>query len=200
MPVKSFSKVSKHIKEKKKGKINALHEHSRDAKRLQRASARDDKLAGKIAAREKANLPHCMCQRSLRSGLCLRFTAVQRISFLQSCLPESPEPLTPYSVSDIQELLQLFLARFDDELATLKSERRPGRPPVTREVAIKNQLDADKKEYDAGMWIPDLRDEETLFSLRNWQGEWAGLNIMKFVRVTKGGDVRESSFPPKGQS
>jgi translation machinery-associated protein 16 len=60
MPVKSFSKVTKHIKEKKKGKLTALHEHSRDARRLQRASARDDKLAYKVAAREKANLPHCM--------------------------------------------------------------------------------------------------------------------------------------------
>jgi translation machinery-associated protein 16 len=60
MPVKSFSKVAKHIKEKKKGKINALHENSRDARRLQRASARDDKLANKVAAREKANLPHRM--------------------------------------------------------------------------------------------------------------------------------------------
>lgn len=65
MPVKSLSKVTKHIKEKKKGKFNALHEHSRDTKRIQRASAREDKLATKISAREKANLPHR--KTSLRS-------------------------------------------------------------------------------------------------------------------------------------
>ena len=202
MPVKSFTKVSKHIKEKKKGKINALHEHSRDARRLQRASARDDKLAVKIAAREKANLPHRMYYFHLTSVPWIYANAflVQRISFLQSCLPSPPEPLTPYSISDIQSLLELFFARFDEDLAALKAERRPGRPPVTRETAIKNQLDADRKEYDSGLWIPDLRDEETLFSLRNWQGDWSGLNIMKFVRVTRSGDVRDSSFPPKGQS
>jgi translation machinery-associated protein 16 len=67
-------------------------------------------------------------------------------------------------------------------------------------VAIKQQLDADNKEYDAGLWIPDMRDEETLFSLRNWGGEWSGLNIMGFVRVSREGEIRASSFPPKGQS
>lgn len=61
-------------------------------------------------------------------------------------------------------------------------------------------MELDNREYDSGLWIPDLRDEETLFSLRNWQGEWSGLNTMGFVRVTRKGEVKESSFPPKGQS
>lgn len=125
---------------------------------------------------------------------------VQRITFLQSCLPPSPAALTPYDPPSIQTLLSLFLARFDDELATLKAERRPGRPPVTREVAITQQLEADAKEYVSGLWIPDLREEETLFTLRNWDGDWAGLNNMKFVRVMRDGEVRGSSFPPTGQS
>jgi translation machinery-associated protein 16 len=67
-------------------------------------------------------------------------------------------------------------------------------------VAITQQLEADTKEYDSGLWIPDLRDEETLFTLRNWEGDWSGLNNMKFVRVMRDGEVRASSFPPKGQS
>jgi translation machinery-associated protein 16 len=58
MPAKSFTKVQKHIT-KKKGKNAALHEHSRDSKRLQRASGRDTKLAKTIAVREKQNAPHC---------------------------------------------------------------------------------------------------------------------------------------------
>jgi len=125
---------------------------------------------------------------------------VQRISFLQSCLPTAPEPLTPYDTAAIQDLLSLFLARFDEELASIKAERRPGRPPVTREVAITQQLEADRKEYLSGLWIPDRRKEETLFPLRNWEGDWAGLNNMKFVRVMKGGEIKASSFPPTGQS
>jgi len=143
---------------------------------------RDSKIAGKIAQREKLNGPH-----------------LQRIAFLQECLPDEPKP-APYETSEIQELVDLFMKRFDDELATLKKERRPGRPPVTREMAIKQQLELDKKEYDSGMWIPDLRDDDTLFSLRNWTGEWSMLNTMKFVRLLKDGTLRESSFPPKGQS
>jgi translation machinery-associated protein 16 len=127
---------------------------------------------------------------------------VQRVAFFQSCLPTSDTTSkpTPYDTPSIQSLIALFLSRFDSELATLKAERRPGRPPATREVAIKQQLELDNREYDSGLWIPDLRDEETLFSLRNWQGEWSGLNTMGFVRVTRKGEVKESSFPPKGQS
>lgn len=41
---KSFSKVHKHIA-KKRGAIDALHENSRDAKRLRRAGIRDDRVA-----------------------------------------------------------------------------------------------------------------------------------------------------------
>jgi translation machinery-associated protein 16 len=122
---------------------------------------------------------------------------VQRIAFLQSCLPEKP---TPYDLPSIQSLIAIFLSRFDEEFASLKAERRPGRPPVTRETAIKQQLEFDRKEYDSGLWVPDMRDEETLFSLRNWGGEWSGLNMMKWIRITKTGNVKESSFPPKGQS
>lgn len=44
MPSKSFGKVQKQISKKRGGKPNALHQNSRDAKRLQRAGKRDDKL------------------------------------------------------------------------------------------------------------------------------------------------------------
>ncbi|KAI9661309.1 MAG: hypothetical protein M1821_009636 [Bathelium mastoideum] len=46
----SVAKVTKQINRKKPGKLGALHENSRDAKRLRRANARDDKL-NRVAAR-----------------------------------------------------------------------------------------------------------------------------------------------------
>ena len=58
MPSKSLSKVQKHIA-KKKGRNTVLHENSRDTHRLQRASARDDKLNRLAAVREKQNRPYC---------------------------------------------------------------------------------------------------------------------------------------------
>lgn len=44
MPSKSFGKVQKQISKKRGGKPTALHQNSRDAKRLQRAAKRDGKL------------------------------------------------------------------------------------------------------------------------------------------------------------
>lgn len=54
MPVKSLSKVQKHIS-KKKGASVALHEDSRDFKRLQRATARQEKVNKLVALRNKMN-------------------------------------------------------------------------------------------------------------------------------------------------
>jgi hypothetical protein len=97
MPVKSFSKVTKHIKEKKKGKINALHENSRDARRLQRASARDDKLAHKVAAREKANLPHCTLHILL---LCVLIADMKRST--KNSLPTVMCPLSAHTTHTLR--------------------------------------------------------------------------------------------------
>ena len=44
MPLKNLSKIQKKLS-KKKGKLNALHEESRNAKILRRASAREDRIA-----------------------------------------------------------------------------------------------------------------------------------------------------------
>jgi len=60
MPSNRLSKVQKHIN-KKKGKNVALHENSRDTRRLQSAAQRDDKLNRLAAVREKQNRPYRMC-------------------------------------------------------------------------------------------------------------------------------------------
>ena len=54
---KSLSKVYKKINKKKKN-INSLHENSRDAQTLRRASFRDGKLAKLASARAKINQHH----------------------------------------------------------------------------------------------------------------------------------------------
>lgn len=41
---RTFQKVHKHVS-KKKGAVEALHENSRDANRIRRAAARDDRVA-----------------------------------------------------------------------------------------------------------------------------------------------------------
>ena len=93
-----------------------------------------------------------------------------------------------------------YLQRDDEELAKLESDRRPGRPRSMREDLLRQQIVVEEREYDAGYWIPDMTDASNLELLREWNGEWASLSTLKFVRLAKNGAKHDSSFPPKGQS
>lgn len=68
---KSLYKVQKQISKKRGGKLNALHEDSRDAKRLRRASAREDRLARVAAEMSKARQGYCTYPRQDSSWMCL---------------------------------------------------------------------------------------------------------------------------------
>ena len=179
MPSK-LAKVQKHVSKKKGKKINSLHESSRDAQRLRRAGARDDRVARLTAVKDKANQQFLL-----------------RISYLQKNLPEILDPL---SVGEIQALISDYLDRNDEELDQLKTERRPGRPPGTRQTLLEEQRKMEQSEYESGFWLPNLQDEETLVKLDQWKGDWVSLGTMRFVRVDGSGSVKESQFPPRGAS
>ena len=93
-----------------------------------------------------------------------------------------------------------FIARSQPELTAIKSERRPGRPASKAEDRLQQRIDDEERELKSGFWVPDLRDEVTRDRLERWSGQWAGLNTLVFVRVVKGGGIKESKFPPKGLS
>lgn len=66
----SLEKTRKRIA-KKKGPIEAIHQYSRDSKRLGRAQARDEKLGKVAAAKKKSDRPWsmlnlCVAQISLK--------------------------------------------------------------------------------------------------------------------------------------
>lgn len=176
----SLNKVQKHVNKKKGHKSNALHENSRDAQRLRRAGARDERVAKVTATREKANRPW-----------------LERVEFFQSKLPETLHPL---ELEKIKELVEEFLSRHNEELAQLKAERRPGRPPSNRQTLLEQQIKQEALEYEGGFWMPNMQDEETLMNIEKWAGEWMALAPLRFVRVVKDGEVKESQFPPRGAS
>lgn len=180
MPSK-LSKVHKAIT-KKKGPTNikSLHENSRDARRLRKAGARDDRVNRVTHVREKANR-----------------VWIERVSFFQDSLPETLHPL---ALDEIRALVEEFLARHDEDLEVLKAERRSGRPASTRQTLLEQQRAMEGKEYESGFWMPNLGDEETIVKLDAWKGGWVDLGVMRFVRVVNGGEVKESSFPPRGAS
>lgn len=177
---RALSKVQKHISKKRGGKPTSLHQNSRDAQRLRRAGAREEKLNKLLDAATKANQVY-----------------VDRVSWYRSALEGSTGPL---SEDELHVLTRSFIAREDAELDEAKAERRPGRPPSKIEERITDRKDAEEREHKAGFWIPDLRNQEGREKLENWSGDWAGLNTLTFIRITKDGGLRTSSFPPKGLS
>ncbi|EOA89545.1 uncharacterized protein SETTUDRAFT_103815 [Exserohilum turcica Et28A] len=174
-----LDKVSKKIT-KKKGKNPNLHEGSRDTKRLQSAAQRDDKLNRLSKIRENQNR-----------------TYLSRIRTFQQYTTEHESPL---SVAEIQAMIEDYVGRDDEELAKLKADRRPGRPPSTRQNLLEINQKTERDEYASGFWVPDLEDLLNLRKLKEWNGTWAQLAMLKFCRISKDGFKRESSFPPKGMS
>ncbi|KAF2234773.1 hypothetical protein EV356DRAFT_144229 [Viridothelium virens] len=172
----SVPKVTKQINKKKPGKLGALHENSRDAKRLRRANARDDKLNRVAAVRAKKTEPF-----------------LERIAFLQSA---AQEHRNTFSLREMQSLVEGFLKRDEDALAELQAMRRPGRPASAGQDLLQAKLDLEQKEYNSGFWMPDLEDEPNVDRLRQWNGEWNSLDTMVFVRITRAGKKHASQFPP----
>lgn len=122
---------------------------------------------------------------------------VERIAFLQDLVLERTEPWT---ATEMQNAIQKFIHRNDEELASLKKGRRPGRPPSAQEALIKrNEVEAEK-EYKSGFWLPDLEDETTVKELKEWEGDWLSLNKLKFARIANSGLKQASTFPPNGKS
>lgn len=175
-----LAKVQKHVSKKKGAKIHSLHENSRDAMRLRKAGARDDKIAR---------------EHKLRKGVNRQW--VERVDFFQEQLPDT---LHPIEQTETHSLIEQFLARHDEEMVQLKAERRAGRPASTRQNLLEQQIRHEHAEYESGFWIPNLEDVDTLQKLDSWDGRWLSLGQMKFVRAHKTGVVKESKFPPSGAS
>ncbi|KAL9624245.1 MAG: hypothetical protein Q9160_001492 [Pyrenula sp. 1 TL-2023] len=178
---KALHKVQKHISKKKGGKVTALHENSRDAKRLRQASAREEKLGKLVTATVRANQLY-----------------IDRIAWFQDRLDDDRSELG--SSVGLQHCVERFINRHQEELEHLKAERRPGRPPSKQEERLQHRRDEEGKEIQSGFWAPDLANEQCIQNLKKWNGQWHALNTLTFVRITQDGQVKPSSFPPKSQS
>ncbi|QIX00593.1 hypothetical protein AMS68_006110 [Peltaster fructicola] len=151
-----------------------------EERQLRRAGNRDDRVSRTQSAKHKAN------------GKWL-----DRVVFLQDNLPDTLHPL---DLAEIHDLLKDFVARHDQEIEQLKSERRAGRPASNRQTLLEQLVDSERKEYDSGFWMPNLQDEETLVKLDKWNGDWSGLTNLRYIRLSANSDLKESAFPPRGAS
>lgn len=224
---KTFAKVHKHIS-KKRGAVDALHEFSRDARRLRRANHRDDRVAKASVTTSRGRqsyskliscLCHCMMACCFEKQIIDPF-AVDRIAYFQETIPDDAQPFSDEDIMQtitkyaLRQSFQIFVCRTlanacasdsyinrsNPEIEQLKSERRKGRPPSKREEVLLQRMDAESKEYKTGFWMPDFSQPEVLRALAIWNGDWSGLSMMKFIRFTKESGKQASSFPPKGLS
>ncbi|CAI7678053.1 unnamed protein product [Penicillium pancosmium] len=179
MPSRTLQKVHKHIS-KKRGAVNALHEYSRDARRLRRAGHRDDRLVKHTSISMKARQPY-----------------TDRIDYFYEAVQPISEPL---SVAELAEMITKYIYRDGEELTQLKQERRKGRPPTKREEVLGQRTETEEKEFKIGFWVPDLTEMDVLVALKQWNGQWSGLSPVKFVRLVQDGEKKDSTFPPNGMS
>lgn len=169
MPIAhSLKKVAKNVS-KHSGQ---MHIKGRKFKQLNRATLRDQKLTARK-----------------RNAEGQRLKDLEVVRFFQAAI--QPRSASSFLLQDIKLFVESFLSRFDEELATLKEERRAGRPPLARQQKLEQQIDAEKKMYHSGLKVPDIRDKLTVENLRNWNGSPGGTTVIKFFRVT---DTSEQSL------
>lgn len=142
---------------------------------------RDDKLIKVASARRKNDKP-----------------LVQRAAYFQEAIRANDGK--PLDLESVQNLIKSFVHQHDEEFNELKKDRRPGRPASTREDLLRIKIAADEKEYENGFYLPDLTDENNVIFLDRWEGAWSYLSTLKWVRISSGGQIQESKFPPKGES
>ncbi|EFQ31697.1 hypothetical protein CGRA01v4_04705 [Colletotrichum graminicola] len=177
----TLQKARKHIAKKRNGHDLALHEYSRDSKRLHKASIRDQKLEKLHASRNKKEQP-----------------LLDRARYFQKAVQENKSE--PLELAAIQKLIHKFVHQYDEEYAEVKKTRRPGRPASPKEDLLKQKIANLEEEYRIGFYLPDLLDASNTLVLDRWEGSWSYLTSVAWVKITSDGNIKKSSFPPTGSS
>ncbi|AEO68072.1 uncharacterized protein THITE_2117414 [Thermothielavioides terrestris NRRL 8126] len=175
---KTLEKTRKQIAKKRNGAIEALHEKSRDSKRLHRAQVRDDRLEKIAEARRKKDQP-----------------LLARAAFFQAFAREQGNKAV--ELEAIQSKINEFVHQYDEEYEEVKKARRPGRPPSMKEDLLRMKISALEKEYRDGFYLPDLRSEANVQLLSRFEGSWSYLANLAWVKISAAGGIKPSSFPPQ---
>ncbi|KAF6833615.1 hypothetical protein CMUS01_06499 [Colletotrichum musicola] len=177
----TVQKTRKQIAKKRNGNVDALHEFSRDSKRLHKASVRDEKLGKLAQARGKKEQP-----------------MLDRARYFQKAIQEKGS--VALELAAVQELIHTFVHQYDEEYAEVKKTRRPGRPASVKEDMLKMKIAALEEEYKIGFYLPDILNESNVTLLDRWEGSWSYLTSVSWIKLTSDGTIKKSSFPPKGSS
>lgn len=178
---KTFEKTRKQIAKKRNGSIEALHQNSRNSKRLHRAIVRDDRLDKLADARRKRDKP-----------------LIKRVKFFLAAVRENDGKALEHAA--LQSKINEFVHQHDEEYNEIRKTRRAGRPASAREDLLKMAIVELQKEYqEHGFYMPDLGDQKNVEMLQRWEdNNWAFLSNLSWVKISTAGIVKPSSFPPQG--
>lgn len=163
---KSLLKVSKVVK---KGRSQVVHPKGRKFSKLNKASLREVKL-------DKKKMQH----------LEKREHELQRLLFFQEAAENRVNDTTKrFTFDQVKLFIEAYLSRFDEELETLRAQRRPGRPASKRQDLLEMQLERDQNEYKSGFKVPDLSDPSNVEHLIKWNGTIGGVTNIKFHHIAQ---------------
>ncbi|KAI9205239.1 translation machinery-associated protein 16 [Polychytrium aggregatum] len=148
-----------------KGKQIA-HPFSRKARQIRRVINRDGKLANQKVVRDETK------QR-----------IVDRLLFFKFAVPVEQMSVT---TEQLHDAVVLYINRKEEDINRLKQEhqkRPPGRSKPSQLINLENLRDADQREYDTGIEVPDVTDPTALAMLRDWEGDYNGITHIKMVTV-----------------
>ncbi|KAJ1522374.1 hypothetical protein ONE63_002663 [Megalurothrips usitatus] len=148
---------------------NAGHPNSRRAQKLFKNSA-------KQVTREKSKMATAIKHNVIG----------EKILWFRDRIPPD---VTVCSKTFVDELLQQYLGRFDEEMEQIKIKHsigHRGRQHASREDMIRHTQQTERKEYNTcGLEIPNLLDEAQVKVLQEWTGELRFLQNFKLVRLGK---------------
>ncbi|KAF5316607.1 hypothetical protein D9619_006268 [Psilocybe cf. subviscida] len=155
---KAASAATKEKKEK------LFHPASRKAGQLARHALRKGKM-GNLASK-----------RSEKAG-----SLVDVYGFFYHAMPEEGV----LSLEDLHTIFrEVWLTRYDEELASERAARRKGRPKSAKEMKLEEMKLREAETYRTGMEVIDLTHEANVKLFRTWdQKEVAFVNMLRFIRI-----------------
>ncbi|KAJ3077666.1 hypothetical protein HK102_005049 [Quaeritorhiza haematococci] len=153
----------KHNLSKIKGTDRA-HPYSRKAQQARRVMHREERIEKAKSARDKE-----------------RTRQIDRILYFKFAVSED---LTVATMDDVHEVVKMYIERNDDEITTLKSQLRKGRPKPPKLEMLEQIKANDQRDYENGTFeLPDIIDTKNLRTLRSWEGDHNAVQQIKMMKI-----------------
>lgn len=164
MPIAhSLNKVSKNVAKS----TGQMHVKGRKFKQLNRATLREQKLMQKKVKHQEQKDHELFVIKH----------------FQDQVLAHSDKEV--FLLDDMKAFLEVYLARFDEEIADLQKEKRAGRPVSSRQKILQEKKKHEQHVYETGFKVVNIADKKTVERLKLWNGSNGGVTVMDFVHIHK---------------